>query len=988
MKFSTVVIAKNEEKTLPRLIKSLEGVDEIIVCDTGSTDNTIKVAKSLGATVFEKKFDIIVDEALKKKIDEIVGENNIKVGDRAFNFAEARNWAITHAKNDMIFMPDCDEIVEWDLPEVERLLDEGVDRLEYHFIFCFDAEGKPLIQFSHSKLYNRKKFHWVRNIHEVLEGQGKTVYTDKILLKHYQNPETNRGQYLKGLAIDYIQNPYNDRNCHYFAREMMYAGKPKEAIKMFEQHIEKPGWNTEKGQSLIFMGNCYRTLKDEQKAMECYARGFTYDMNRREALLGMAQVKYDNAQWVEAERLYWSAVMIPKGNYYANWAPNYGHFPWGQLSVCLFNQGRKEEAKKCLMKALEYEPNNETYKGNLKFFFEEFPKPKVSIIIPTLNREEKLKKVLEEIDKNASYPDYEVIVMRDNFENRKGAPILVKEGVEKSKGELVMFLADDTIPQKDFLLLAVKKMYDTFGAEMDGLVGLNDMYWHGEFATHWLASKKLLPYLDGEFFHTGYHHNGCDNELTERCRKMGKYVWSEEAKVFHDHPIRPDFKGEDDETYKVVRKYYEEDRALLKKRSEMLGFELRENFIHPDIKLSAVVTFKNKANLTRTAIESLIENTKSLGEIIIIDDGSTEDFSQHLEYLKRHGKPIIYRTTEENNRGLIPAWNLGASLAKFSYIVVLNNDLLFSPNWDQPLINALNDDVWMVSPYHTGGKLPKDFPQGKERHNNLVGQNTGLPFLGSCFMMKKETWNRVGPIDERLRIFCGDNYLYEIIKVDFEKQTKEIPESYIHHFCKQTIKDMPSDLNKTDIEKFEKIYDERNWAGRKKYCYMPASIDLRLILPIKDLHKMKVLNIGVGDCMSGLARQLPLLNFGQLDNIDIVQSYIDEAKKLEWTCKNINFINKDLRDTDFTGYDFVMIFDVLEHLEKNEAIKVIEKLDKAFVFIPLEKQFRENTYGVESQDHKSFWTEKDFRDMEFKTIVLPGFHGSGRGDALWAIKYE
>ncbi len=71
MKFSTVVIAKNEEKTLPRLIKSLEGVDEIIVCDTGSTDNTIKVAKSLGATVFENKFDIIVDEALKNKIDEL-----------------------------------------------------------------------------------------------------------------------------------------------------------------------------------------------------------------------------------------------------------------------------------------------------------------------------------------------------------------------------------------------------------------------------------------------------------------------------------------------------------------------------------------------------------------------------------------------------------------------------------------------------------------------------------------------------------------------------------------------------------------------------------------------------------------------------------------------------------------------------------------------------------------------------------------------------
>jgi hypothetical protein len=117
---------------------------------------------------------------------------------------------------------------------------------------------------------------------------------------------------------------------------------------------------------------------------------------------------------------------------------------------------------------------------------------------------------------------------------------------------------------------------------MDGLVGLNDMYWYGEFATHWLASKKLLPYLGGEFFHTGYYHNGCDNELTERCRKINKYVWAEEAKILHDHPIRKDFKGEVDEVHKIARSFYDKDRALLKKRAKELNFELRENFIHPE----------------------------------------------------------------------------------------------------------------------------------------------------------------------------------------------------------------------------------------------------------------------------------------------------------------------------------------------------------------------------------------------------------------------
>jgi glycosyltransferase involved in cell wall biosynthesis len=55
--FSVALIAKNESKTLPRLIASLaefkERGGEIILADTGSTDGTPKVAADLGCIVFE-----------------------------------------------------------------------------------------------------------------------------------------------------------------------------------------------------------------------------------------------------------------------------------------------------------------------------------------------------------------------------------------------------------------------------------------------------------------------------------------------------------------------------------------------------------------------------------------------------------------------------------------------------------------------------------------------------------------------------------------------------------------------------------------------------------------------------------------------------------------------------------------------------------------------------------------------------------------------
>jgi hypothetical protein len=183
---------------------------------------------------------------------------------------------------------------------------------------------------------------------------------------------------------------------------------------------------------------------------------------------------------------------------------------------------------------------------------------KVSIIIPYV-RPDKVKRTILMAEENHGVDEIEILTLGDD--GGKGCPKKVKELTDLSKFDLVCFIADDTLPQKDFLKYACRDM-EKF-KDGTGLVGLNDL--SGRFLPcHWLAHKDLLPMLGGEFFHTGYHHCCCDVELMERCIENGKFLYSIDSVVIHDHPF---FTGKQaDEFYIRAYSKQDQDRALLIKR--------------------------------------------------------------------------------------------------------------------------------------------------------------------------------------------------------------------------------------------------------------------------------------------------------------------------------------------------------------------------------------------------------------------------------------
>lgn len=574
-KFSVVLIARNESKTLPRLVASLAEFQkrggEIVLMDTGSTDGTPAIARELGCTVFEEgdRFVHTITPQSAHDINErfvVAGEEPIVAGgDRIFDFANARNHAAAFAKNDMIAMPDCDEIyTKLDLDAIDKALEGGVEQLEYNFVFAHDEHGGELVKFLHSKFYDRRKLKWVGVIHEVLQGVAMRHWLPEeiIKLEHWQNPDTNRSGYLKGLALDVIHNPDNDRNAHYFGRELLYRGRPRSAIKQLQAHVAMGKWPEERSQSLVHIGEAHMALGEAQSAIHAWMDAFDACPTRREPLMKIAEYYYHAKSAPHARAFACAALEIPPNDFYASFQPYYEHIPHEILYWALWHLGRKDEAKLHFDKCLAYQPHHPHYLHDYALFYE---LPLVSIIVPTL-RKEGLERLRASID-TLIWPKDKLELIEIVDEPRQGVPKRVKEGVERAKGEWIVYAADDMEFEPSCLMEAYLEAIRAGGDRGPlGLVAFNSgpiSPDEGNICEHFMIHRSLLEILPrGEIFDTDFHHVGVDNLLWARMKKAREAVRSEHARIIHHHFSRG---AEMDDVHRIAwdEESVKHDRALL-----------------------------------------------------------------------------------------------------------------------------------------------------------------------------------------------------------------------------------------------------------------------------------------------------------------------------------------------------------------------------------------------------------------------------------------
>jgi len=113
---------------------------------------------------------------------------------------------------------------------------------------------------------------------------------------------------------------------------------------------------------------------------------------------------------------------------------------------------------------------------------------------------------------------------------------------------------------------------------------------------------------------------------------------------------------------------------------------------------SIIIPTYNRGYIINQAIESVLNQSFKNWELIIVDDGSTDNTQEIVEqYLKKVNGDKIFYFKFNQNKGVNVARNFGISKAKGKYILPLDSDNQFLENSFQLIFNVLNRKEYPLS---------------------------------------------------------------------------------------------------------------------------------------------------------------------------------------------------------------------------------------------------------------------------------------------------
>lgn len=199
--------------------------------------------------------------------------------------------------------------------------------------------------------------------------------------------------------------------------------------------------------------------------------------------------------------------------------------------------------------------------------------------------------------------------------------------------------------------------------------------------------------------------------------------------------------------------------------------------------ITLVVPVYNQLKITDKFLYFVSLNTVLPKKIILIDDNSSENFS---DLVKKYNKLPIEHIRHSKNEGVNYSWNEGMRLSETPYISVFNNDIIINKFFFKKIIETfeLNDRFGIVC----GNTVRKP---------KFVGLTTNDPPItqqmkkreGWAFTIKKELVKQIPPIPNNLKIYCGDDYIFLYCAL-LNYVPIKILNSYLFHYGSLTVSEL------------------------------------------------------------------------------------------------------------------------------------------------------------------------------------------------------
>jgi glycosyltransferase involved in cell wall biosynthesis len=175
--------------------------------------------------------------------------------------------------------------------------------------------------------------------------------------------------------------------------------------------------------------------------------------------------------------------------------------------------------------------------------------------------------------------------------------------------------------------------------------------------------------------------------------------------------------------------------------------------------VSVVIPVFNAAKWIKETIDSILTQTYPVLEILIVDDGSTDETAGIVQ---EYGAPVRY--INQKHRGVSAARNLGIALARGNLIAFIDGDDYWHPRKIESQVKLLNEKKlsWVsceIQPFNTNTRSPIDGLASPMQDGDVLKALFMNNFIGSASpMVQRSVFDEVGLFNEAHEARIGEDW--------------------------------------------------------------------------------------------------------------------------------------------------------------------------------------------------------------------------------------